>query len=343
MASSWKIAAPPCATTASLPTRPKPRWHLCRWLRAYHRAQLHQWQYGPKWGGLYLATSTATVNGNQLIGNSAGSGAGIYIQAGNPTLDNNVVAKNVSADPSRRRLYPGQFAQATPQHHRRQHRRRWQRLFITDLGAGPSTIELINNIMVDHAVGITLTAGNKVTLRSNLFNNNVQNWGGSGIVDDLGRPCQRAPRSLSTPMAMTTICKQPARRVDQAADDAGINIDYDNQARPADNGFDMGADEFVFTGIQVFIQTVPDPVVAGADFQLIVRVVNIGNIDQTANVTVTLPSADDAERCPALLMRRSTAGETWVQVIDATINSELCRHPQDHGGCDHQRQHQRKR
>lgn len=90
---------------------------------------------------------------------------------------------------------------------------------------------------------------------------------------------------------------------------------------PADNGFDMGADEFVFTGIQVFIQTVPDPVVAGVDFQL-VRVVNIGNIDQNAKITVTLPS----EMTPSGVLTfyvRFRRSETWVKTINAKVNASF--------------------
>lgn len=276
---------------------------------------------GQNGGGIYLATTTAAINGNQFIANGGGIGAGIYVQAGNPTLDNNVIAKNtgeiqaaaiyvLSSSPKLRHntiaANVGGDGSA---------------LFITDLGVEPATIEMVNNIIADHTTAITLTAGNKVILRNNLWNNNAKDWAGNGIVDDQGGHVRADP--LFTNVDTNDYHLQPASPArDTGASNAGVAIDYDNQTRPADNGFDIGADEFVFTGIQVFIQTVPDPVVAGAPFQLVVRVVNIGNIDQDAKITVTLP----AEMTPSgvltfdALIRRA---ETWVKTIDATVNASF--------------------
>jgi predicted outer membrane repeat protein len=274
---------------------------------------------GQNGGGIYLATSTATVNGNQVIANNGGIGAGIYVQAGNPTLDNNVIAKNVgqiqaagiyilSSSPKLRHntLAANVGGDGSG-------------LFITDLGVQPANIEAVNNIFVDHTLAITLTAGNKITLRNDLWNNNAQDWGGNGIVDDKGGHVRADPLFVNADGNDYHLqAASPAR--DQGAGDAGVSLDYDNQTRPADNGFDIGADEFVFTGIQVFIQTVPDPVVAGADFQLIVRVVNIGNIDQSAKITVTLPNVMTPSGILTFdaQIRRS---ETWVQTINARVNS----------------------
>ena len=273
---------------------------------------------GQNGGGLYLSTSTATVNGNRVIANNGGIGAGIYIQAGNPSFDNNVIAGNIaqiqaagiyilSSSP---KLRHNTLATNTGGD--------GSGLFITDLGVSPANIEMVNNILVNHTLAITLTAGNKITLRSNLWHNNAQDWAGSGIVDDKGGHVRADPLFVDGDGQNYHLqAASPAR--DQGASDAGVSVDFDNEARPADNGFDMGADEFVFTGIQVFIQTVPDPVVAGADFQLVVRVVNIGNIDQNAKITVTLPN----EMTPSgvltfdALIRRS---ETWVKTINATVN-----------------------
>jgi hypothetical protein len=106
----------------------------------------------------------------------------------------------------------------------------------------------INNIIVDHTLAITLTAGNKVTLRQNLWHNNVKDWGGSGIVDDKGGHVRADPLFVNPDGNDYHLqAASPAR--DSGASNAGVAIDYDNQTRPADNGFDIGADEFVFTGI----------------------------------------------------------------------------------------------
>ena len=66
----------------------------------------------------------------------------------------------------------------------------------------------------------------------------------------------------------------------------------------------------------------PEPVVAGAPFSFVIRVINIGNIEQTASVTVTLPS----QMTPSgVLSWNATIGRggTWVQTIDAEVTSSF--------------------
>src|SRR5690606_5838388 len=66
-------------------------------------------------------------------------------------------------------------------------------LLITDLGIAPANLELVNNILVDHTVAITATPGNRIAIRSSLLFNNGTDWGGGGIVDDLGGHVRAAP------------------------------------------------------------------------------------------------------------------------------------------------------
>ena len=49
---------------------------------------------GQNGGGIYLSSSSATVDGNQILANTAGIGGGLYIQEGKPKLDNNIIARN---------------------------------------------------------------------------------------------------------------------------------------------------------------------------------------------------------------------------------------------------------
>jgi uncharacterized repeat protein (TIGR01451 family) len=273
---------------------------------------------GQNAGGIYLATSTAIVNGNQVMANSAGIGAGIYVQAGNPTLDNNIVAKNIAQIQAAAFYILSSSPKLRHNTVAANNGGDGSALFVTDLGVQPANIEMVNNILVDHTVGITLTAGNKVTIRRGLLFNNGRDWGGDGIVDDKGGHVRAAPLFVD-PDGNDYHLQSASPARDQGASDAGINIDYDNQSRPADNGFDIGADEFVFTGVQVFIQTVPDPVVGGAPFALIVRVENSGNIEQTANITATLPAGmtpTGVLSWQAIIGR----GETWVQTVNATVD-----------------------
>ena len=202
---------------------------------------------GQNAGGLYLSGSTAAVNGNRILHNNAGIGGGVYVQGGNPTLDNNVVAQNLgqtqaagfyilSSSPKMRHntIAANSGGEGSG-------------LFITDLGVNPANIEFVNNIVVDHTTGITITAGNKITVRSTLWNNNGNDWGGDGLVDDQGGDVHEDPRFVAADSGDYHLeSASPAR--DQGASNAGVGVDFDGQARPADQGYDIGADEFVFVG-----------------------------------------------------------------------------------------------
>ena len=276
---------------------------------------------GQNAGGLYLSGSSAAVNGNTVVGNSAGIGGGIYVQAGQPALDNNVIAQNsgqiqaaglyiLSSSP---KLRHNTVAANTGGD--------GSGMYVTDLGINPANIDFVNNIMVDHSTAISITAGNKVTIRSALLNNNTRDWAGDGIIADQGSHVRADPRFVNAAGRDYHLeSSSPAR--DRGATNAGIGVDFDGQTRPADQGYDIGADEFVFLGLQIVAQTVPEPVVAGAPFSFIIRVVNIGNIDQTASVTITLPS----QMTPSGVLTWTAGiarGDTWVKTIDAKVTSSF--------------------
>jgi predicted outer membrane repeat protein len=282
---------------------------------------LIQGNTGQNGGGLYLSGSNAAVNGNQVLRNSAGVGGGVYVQAGQPALDNNVIAQNtgqiqaaglyiLSSSP---KLRHNTVAANTGGD--------GSGIFVTDLGINPANIDFVNNIVVDHSTAISITAGNKVNVRNALWNNNGKDWAGDGQIVDQGGHVRADPRVVNAANGDYHLeSGSPAR--DRGATNAGIGVDFDGQTRPADQGFDIGADEFVFLGLQVVAQTVPEPVVAGAPFSFIIRVVNIGNIDQTARVTVTLPS----QMTPSGVLSWTVGigrGDTWVQTIDASITSSF--------------------
>ena len=269
-------------------------------------------------GGLYLSGSPARVDGNRFIANSAAIGGGLYIQGEQPILDNNVIAKN-SSQVQAAAVY---ILAGSP---RLRHNTLAANLggdgvavWITDLGVTPSNVKMVNNIVVDHTAGITLTAGNRLTVRNSLWFNNGQDVGGSGIVSDLGGHVRVAPNFVNPiDNDYHLLNNSPAR--DAGATDAGVAFDFDGQNRPADAGFDIGADEFVFLDIRVIVQTIPDPVIAGLPFNVQIRVINSGNVDQVANITMTLPPG----MIPSGLLDWSALvrqGESWVQSFTAQVD-----------------------
>lgn len=272
-------------------------------------------------GGIFLSKSTAAVNGNRVIANSAGIGGGLYVQEGNPGLDNNVIAQNIGQVQAAG-LY---ILSSSP---RLRHNTiaannggdgegDGSGILITDLGIAPANLEMVNNILVDHTIAITMTPGNRITIRNSLLFNNGTDWGGGGIVNDLGGHIRAAPAFVN-PSADDFHLQNSSPARDQGATNAGLSVDFDGQGRPADNGFDIGADEFVFIAVKLSVQTIPDPVVAGTPFDLAVSLVNIGNVDQNATFTATLPSGI----IPAGRIVRSNSvaqGTTWLETISAQV------------------------
>ncbi|HXF63919.1 MAG TPA: right-handed parallel beta-helix repeat-containing protein, partial [Caldilineaceae bacterium] len=272
---------------------------------------------GQNAGGLYLSGSNALVDGNVLIANSAGIGGGLYIHGGTPELLNNVIAKNgsqvqaaalyaLSASP---RLRHNTLAANTGGD--------GSGLFVTDLGVSPSNLTLINNILVDHGTAITVTPGNKVTLQANLLHNNQREWGGAGVVEEQAGNVRAAPSFVDPSQDDYHLRNNsPARDL---GIDAGVTVDFDGHTRPADNGFDIGADEFVFLGLAISLQTTPDPVVSGAPFEFVVRVINQGNVDIDATIVAQLPP----EMTPTgtlTFTARIARGDDFIQTIQATVN-----------------------
>jgi hypothetical protein len=115
----------------------------------------------------------------------------------------------------------------------------------------PTYLTLTNNILVSHTVGISVSAGNTVTLQGTLWGAgawaNDRDWGGpgaiyTGTVNVWGDPGFRDPDGGDYHL-------RPSSAAIDAGVDAGVGVDIDGDARPALGGFDIGADEFVVLGL----------------------------------------------------------------------------------------------
>ena len=169
-------------------------------------------------GGIYLYRESPTVSNNVIANNQANtSGAALYIEESSPQLLHNTVVCNTGGDGSG--------------------------IYVTDDGWEHSTVALTNTILVSHAVGIHVTAGNTATMEATLWGSGA--W--ANVTDTVG-----------TVISSTNVTGDPAF-VDpevgnyhinstSAAIDAGVNagvsVDVDGESRPAGTGYDIGADEF---------------------------------------------------------------------------------------------------
>ena len=198
-------------------------------------------------GGLFFQSGAATLRGNVIRGNiDSGTGywwnggGGLYMCCGStPVLINNVIADNRALSGSGglmiRESSPLLFHTTIA----RNSGSDGSGVYIFSMGGGSRTVALTNTILVSHSVGISVTGGNTVTVNSVLWHN--------------------APITVSQSItAIVTVQNQrmgdPAFAFDgyhitatsaavNAAVNAGVTMDFDNQPRPYQTP-DIGADEY---------------------------------------------------------------------------------------------------
>ena len=197
-------------------------------------------------GGVYVRISQAELSENTIRGNMAKTGGGLYLNGGDrttsDTLVNTIVAENQAGSAG-----SGIYASSVDLHllhativgntggdgsgvH--------VATFVWGQDRFPSTAELIDIILVDHSVGITVSAGSTATLDSTLWHDNGADWAGEGAIlherDHTGNP-------LFVAEGYHLTWPSPAR---DTGVDAGITVDLDGDSRPRGQGFDIGADEY---------------------------------------------------------------------------------------------------
>jgi hypothetical protein len=155
-----------------------------------------------------------TLTNNVIVGNNVTTaGSGLYVEASDPHLLHTTIARNTGGDGSG--------------------------VYITDDGEGNySTVVMINNVIVSHSVGITVTAGNTTTLNATLWHANTADWGGAGTINHTN------DRSGDPAFDTDGYHLTSSSAAIDAGVDAEVTTDIDGDTRPWGDGYDIGADEF---------------------------------------------------------------------------------------------------
>jgi fibronectin-binding autotransporter adhesin len=219
-------------------------------------------------GGIYAITATLTLRDSRVMTNTAGSGAGLYLNAANAVLERNVIANN-SATGDGGGIYAwdsgctlinnavvdnqaggvgsglyiaGYRSLAAPEAlllHTTIARNSGgdgSGVYVTNF-YGTSTVVMTNTIIAGHTVGITVTAGNTATLNATLWHTNGTDYVGNVIRtnDHSGDPA----------FALDGYHLTLSSAAIDAGVGAGVTTDIDGDARPDGCFSDIGADEFI--------------------------------------------------------------------------------------------------
>ena len=196
-------------------------------------------------GGMRLSSSDASLDGNVIRFNACthanGSGGGMYVNRGGPTLVNNVVADNRS-----RRAGSGILVACASPHllhntFARNYDGDGTGLHVTGCSLGGpvySEVALTNTVVVSHTVGITITGGSAVTVHGVLwYSNTLAHVGGAGTVT-VSDAITGAPAFVSDGYHLTGGSPAIGNGVD-----GGVLRDIDTEPRVGVP--DLGADEYV--------------------------------------------------------------------------------------------------
>ncbi len=199
-------------------------------------------------GGLAFWDSEAALDGNQVVGNIAGSEAGISFGRSTATLVNNVVADNLKMGFPCASGIGIEDSTITLTHNTIARNRGLipgSGIYVAAPSAQPSVVTLINNILVSHTVGITVAAGNTATMEATLWGDgtwaNETAWDGSGTIFTGTIHIWESPDFMDPDGGDYHIAPSSAA-VDQAID-TEVAIDIDGDRRPIGAQPDIGADE----------------------------------------------------------------------------------------------------
>jgi uncharacterized repeat protein (TIGR01451 family) len=131
-------------------------------------------------GGLYLNWSDATLSDNTVTTNTADDGGGLFLTHSNVTLTNTVITDN-QGNTAGSGLYIWRSS-ARLLHTTVARNTNSSGIYVLHYSSDYSTVAMTNTILTGHSMGISVTAGNTVTLESTLWYNNGTDWDGAGAI-----------------------------------------------------------------------------------------------------------------------------------------------------------------
>jgi uncharacterized repeat protein (TIGR01451 family) len=239
-------------------------------------------------GGASLYDSDATVSGNIFSANTATTGGGglELTVCKDTTLINNVIADNQAGAEGSGLTSYGSSPRLLHNTIARNKGGDGSGVHVTD----NSAVELVNTVLVGHRVGIYVSSSSTADLESTLWGSgawaNTFNRSGPGTInhsdDRTGDPAFVNPAAGNYHIG-------PGSAAIDAGADAGVSTDIDGDLRPIGPGYDLGADEWPGSGLQVTKRATPDPVQPGAQLTYTIHITNVTGVDLHATITDTLP------------------------------------------------------
>ena len=200
-------------------------------------------------GGLDVASCSPTLSGNIFSGNSAQEGGGVFLWYSHSVLTNNVIMDNqASPDGEGSGLWIGgskpfvlqtTFARNTGGDS--------SGVSVTDAGTTPTTLVMTNTLVIDHGIGISVTAGSRVDLDSILWFSTPVTVSQSGATVNVQHQYQGDPAFGDDGYHLTA----GSAAIDKGVP-AGVLTDIDGQPRSISTP-DLGADEYWPAGYPKYI------------------------------------------------------------------------------------------
>jgi hypothetical protein len=200
-------------------------------------------------GGIDIASSSPTLIDNIIKNNTAQKGAGVYLWYSSSELTNDVIMDNQASAYGRGSgLWMGgsepQILQTT---FARNTGGDGSALMVTDAGSTPTSLVMTNTLIVDHSVGISVTAGSQVDLDGVLWHSTPVTISQSGATVNVQHQIQGDPALNADGYHLTA----GSAAIDKGLP-SGVHHDIDGQPRFS-NTTDLGADEFWAPGSLHFI------------------------------------------------------------------------------------------
>ncbi len=263
-------------------------------------------EWNGRGGGLCLEGSGATLNGNTIRRNTASqAGGGLYVYGSDVVASSNVVADNRAGAAgsglhivcSSARLLHTTIARNGSTGLATGAGGEGSGVCITNDWSDYSTVDMINTILVEHTIGITVARGSEVALEGTLWGGsdwaNGSDWLGAGEIVTGTVNLWRDPAFVDPANGDYHIgAASPAA---DAGIDSGIPADVDGDPRPAGSGFDIGADERPGPSLRLYQDAQPLVSTPGQTVTYSLMITNAGAAAVThVRLTDTLPAFQQA-------------------------------------------------